>query len=146
MSTAPAPSATLVGPVTFDTPLKPIVLWAFAILNGANGLWMFFAPETWFFTVPGVIETGSFNPHLVRDVGIAYMSSAIAIAWAARSPHLAFVLMIVASLFLGGHAILHVWDIAAGRCGDPGDDIFGVIVPSLLTLGATWWVRPTNTT
>lgn len=142
MSITSTPSTSFEGPDAFDTPLKPLVLWLFAILNGANGLWMFFSPETWFFTVPGVIETGSFNQHLVRDVGVAFFTSAVAIGWAAQAPRYAFILMCVASIFIGGHAVLHVWDIAAGRCGDPGDDIFGVIVPSMLMLAATWWVRP----
>jgi hypothetical protein len=48
--------------------------WIAAILglfNAANGLAMLFASSTWWASVPGVSDTGPFNPHFVQDVGAA---------------------------------------------------------------------------
>lgn len=116
-------------------------LWVLALIHAANGLFMFFAPQTWFFTTPGVIDTGSFNPHFVRDIGAAYIMTAVAAGMAASRPSRGFPLMALSSIFVGLHAVIHVWDIAAGRCGDPTDDIVAVIIPALVWLGLTVWMR-----
>ena len=107
------------------------------LVNAANGLFMFFAPQTWFFTTPGVVDTGPFNHHLVQDVGTAYFMTAIAAFWALRVPAYRFPLMAVASVFIGLHGVIHVVDIIEGRCGDPTDDVLAVILPALLWIAVT---------
>ncbi len=116
------------------------VLGVLAILNVANGLFMFFAPQTWFVTTPGVIETGSFNFHFIQDIGSAYIMTGIAAAMAAAMPIHRFALMALSSVFVGLHGVIHVVDIAKGRCGDPTDDIVAVILPSILWVGLTVWL------
>ena len=38
-----------------------------------NGVFMFFAPETWFERgYPGVTDTGPMNIHFIRDIGVVY--------------------------------------------------------------------------
>ena len=113
------------------------VIGFLAVVNAANGLFMFFAPQTWFFTTPGVIDTGDFNQHLVQDVGTAYFMTAIAAFWALRVPQYRFPLMAVASVFIGLHAVIHVVDIVEGRCGDPTDDVLAVIIPALVWIAVT---------
>ena len=54
----------------------------------AQGAVMLLAPAWFYAAVPGVDETGPFNPHLMRDVGCAYLVL---------------------------HALMHVWDGLAGR-------------------------------
>lgn len=50
------------------------------LLLAANGLFMLADPVQWYAMVPGVPETGPFNPHFVRDIGAIYWSPG------ARSP------------------------------------------------------------
>ena len=58
--------------------------WFFACAFTANGLWMLAAPLNWFTTVPGVVDSGPFNDHFVRDVGIVYALSGVAFLQLAR--------------------------------------------------------------
>jgi uncharacterized protein YjeT (DUF2065 family) len=80
----------------------------------ANGLFMLAAPADWYVTVPGVTETGPFNAHFVRDIGAAYLVAGATLMWlaldqAARPAALA------GAAFLALHALVHLWDAAAGR-------------------------------
>lgn len=117
-----------------------LIIGALAIVHAGNGLYMFFAPQTWFFTTPGVVDTGPFNRHLVQDVGGAYIMTAVAAVFALATPILRFPLMALAGVFVGLHAVIHVVDIAEGRCGDPTDDVLAVILPALVWLGVTAWI------
>jgi uncharacterized protein YjeT (DUF2065 family) len=80
----------------------------------ANGLFMLTAPADWYVTVPGVTETGPFNAHFVRDIGVAYLVAGATLIWfafdlTARPAALA------GTAFLALHALVHLWDAAAGR-------------------------------
>ena len=79
---------------------KPAVLWALATITGANALWMLAAPANWFETLPGVVHTGPFNVHLVRDVGCAYLTIGLLLALAARWPRGGFPLLIAVAVFM----------------------------------------------
>lgn len=80
----------------------------------ANGAFMLAAPAAWYGAVPGVTETGPFNPHFVRDIGAAYLTCGIALAWFAARPT-AWPAAVIAALFLAVHALIHLWDALAGR-------------------------------
>lgn len=122
---------------------KIIVLGITATFLGGNALYMLADPLGWYGAVDGVPDTGPFNPHFVRDIGVAYLTCAIATAASAKWLRQAFTLMSVVTLFLGLHALLHVWDIAAGRL--PLDhlirDLPGVLGPTLVTGFLIWWTR-----
>jgi hypothetical protein len=45
----------------------------FGVALAANGIFMLVAPETWYFTVPGVTSTGPFNQHFLRDIGLIFL-------------------------------------------------------------------------
>lgn len=80
----------------------------------ANGVLMLAAPNFWYGAVPGVVDTGPFNPHFVRDVGCAYLvagGALAAFAWDARARAAA----LAGSVFLALHAAVHLSDAAAGR-------------------------------
>jgi hypothetical protein len=51
------------------------------VLLVGNGTFMLIAPEQWYYLVPGVKETGSFNQHFIRDIGIIqiFLGAAFAI-------------------------------------------------------------------
>jgi hypothetical protein len=51
-----------------------------AVFNIANGLAMLFASTAWWNSVPGVPDTGPFNPHFVQDVGAAFFVAGLALA------------------------------------------------------------------
>ena len=87
----------------------------FGLLLAANGFLMLFDPAQWYAMVPGVPETGPFNPHFVRDVGVAYSVSGIGLAWCARNLDRALPVLIGIVLFNTGHAITHVADILEDR-------------------------------
>ncbi len=80
----------------------------------ANGLAMLAAPAGWYDAVPGVAETGPFNPHFVRDIGAAYLVAGLAVIWFAID-RLARPAALAAAAFLAFHALVHLWDAVAGR-------------------------------
>lgn len=53
--------------------LKTIILVALAlnsIFLTLNGMFMIVNPKTWYEVVPGVVATGFYNQHIIRDIGI----------------------------------------------------------------------------
>lgn len=123
--------------------LKRAALGLTALALFANALHMLADPQGWFETIEGVPDTGPFNPHFVRDVGVAYLSLALMTAAAARWLWAAAPLLWSVTLLLGLHALLHVWDMAAGRL-EPDHlliDAPGVFAPVLVTALLAFWLR-----
>jgi hypothetical protein len=88
----------------------------FAIFNVANGLWMLAAPAAWFVGIPAAVpDTGAFNPHLVRDLGVAFVVCGVGFAWCAENIDDALPVHVGLTLFYAGHAAIHVADIVSGR-------------------------------
>jgi hypothetical protein len=94
--------------------MRTIVAWLLGIGLAANGLAMLAVPAGWYDAVPGVPETGPFNPHFVRDIGAAYLVAGAAIVWFAIDRH-ARPAAQAAAAFLVLHALVHLWDAVAGR-------------------------------
>jgi hypothetical protein len=46
------------------------------IFLSVNGLFMLVAPLVWYEFIPGVTDTGLFNQHFIRDIGLFSCSSA----------------------------------------------------------------------
>jgi hypothetical protein len=91
------------------------LLAGLAALTLANSLWMLVAPAAWYQHLPaGVPDFGPFNPHFVRDIGCAFATVGIALAWAVRSGLHRYPLTAVATLFFLAHALLHVFDTLRG--------------------------------
>jgi hypothetical protein len=44
-----------------------------AFLMLANGIYMIADPVNWFIGVPGMPDSGGYNAHMVRDIGLAYV-------------------------------------------------------------------------
>ena len=106
-----------------------------------NGIFMLVAPERWYFLVPGVKETGGFNQHFIRDIGIiqAFLGAAFAIGMV--RPANRVVLWGVATLWLIAHAIFHFWEVAVGICAPSAlaRDFLGVTAPALVGIALTTW-------
>ncbi len=109
------------------------LLAAGLLLNGAA---MLFAPSAWYHGMPGLWATGPLNPHLVRDVGCAYLVVALGLAWHASKRSAGQGAAIAGAAFLLLHAGVHLWEVAVGICGwsQFAQDAPGVLLPALLAL------------
>lgn len=118
-----------------------IALTGIAFLT--NALFMLANPLGWYHAVEGVPDTGPFNPHFVRDIGISFLTAALTTAAAAWWLRLAWPLLCTVILYLGLHALLHLWDIAAGRLDAHHllIDAPGVFIPVFITAALALWVR-----
>ena len=106
-----------------------------AVAMCGNGLAMLTAGPWWYGAVPGVTETGPFNPHFVKDIGAAYLLVGAAFAWlAARVTPMARGAAAAAAGFLGLHAAIHLAEAAGAPAGlaDLARDFPGVILPALV--------------
>ncbi len=113
-----------------------------AVLAG-NGAAMLAAGAWWYATVPGVTQTGPYNPHFVKDIGAAYLVCAAAVVWRIAWPATAWSASVAVAAFLGLHGVIHLAD----SLGDPAPladllrDAPGVFIPALL---AAWIAWPSN--
>jgi hypothetical protein len=111
------------------------------VLLDGNGVFMLIAPERWYYLVPGVKETGSFNQHFIRDIGIIqiFLGAAFAIGWFRAS--LRMHLWAVATLWLIAHALFHFWEVAVGICAPSAllRDFPAVTLPALIGIALTAW-------
>jgi len=124
--------------------LKPLGIAA-AITLGvaatANGIFMLVTPEHWYLTVPGVPTTGPFNQHFVRDIGLIFLFIGGAFVLGAARPELRVPFWGAASIWLSGHALFHVWEVAVGICGPSAlaRDFPAVTLPPAIGLAITCW-------
>lgn len=77
--------------------------------QSANGVFMLTAPALWYATIPGVTETGPANPHFIRDIGLAFIAAGVGLFIGAFRRDRRTIL--IASIFLGGHALLHLTEM-----------------------------------
>ena len=111
------------------------ILMVLGIGMVANALWMLAGPMHWYTELPAAVpDTGPFNPHFVRDIGCAFLAAGFALVWAARSERARFPLAATALVFLGAHALLHIYDTAVGNL--PSNhwwlDFAGVYLPAIV--------------
>jgi hypothetical protein len=107
----------------------------------ANGIYMLVAPEGWYLAVPGVTTTGPFNQHFVRDIGLIFLFLGSAFLVGVLHPHLRVALWGAASLWLAGHALFHLWEVAVGICSASAipRDFPAVTLPAIVGLSLTLW-------
>lgn len=112
-----------------------------AILAFGNGLVMIVAPLYWYDAVPGVVATGFFNQHFIRDIGFIYLLIGLGFGIGWFLPAHRAGLWGVATLWLGAHALFHFWEVAVGICGPSAltRDFFGVTSPALVGVVLTYW-------
>lgn len=107
----------------------------------ANGIFMLVAPQDWYFAVPGVPETGPFNQHFIRDIGLIFLFVGGAFLFGAARPELRVAFWAAASIWLAGHALFHFWEVAVGICSASAipRDFPAVTLPAILGLAITLW-------
>lgn len=124
--------------------MQRIIPWIAAIMGlGAivNGLYMLVTPVKWYFAIPGVTNTGAFNQHFVRDIGMTYAFVGTALVTGAWTIAKRLILWAIAAVWLIAHALFHSWEVAVGICGPSqlATDFPGVFLPALLATGITVW-------
>lgn len=125
----------------------PVLLWLLLGFNVLflciNGVFMLIAPKTWYDLVPGVAATGFFNQHFVRDIGLIQFFLGAAFVAGMWQPVLRMSLWSAATLWLAGHALFHVWEVAAGICAPSAllRDFPAVSLPALIGLVLIAWAR-----
>lgn len=109
-------------------------LLAVALL--ANGAFMTFAPESWYWAVPGVPDRGPFNQHFVRDIGFIYLLMGIAFAAGTVYPAQRRLLWLLPAAWLTVHAAFHIWEVIVGICGPESliEDFAGVTMPAFIAI------------
>lgn len=100
-----------------------------------NGASMLVDGAGWYARVPGVTDTGPFNPHFVADIGLAFVVAGGALLARAWRPAL-WPAGMAGAAFLIAHAGLHL--LGLGESHHAAFEIALVVVPALAALWATW--------
>jgi len=119
-----------------------LVMVAFnGLFLSANGIFMLVAPLAWYELVPGVTDTGFFNQHFVRDIGIIQLFLGVAFIVGLLRPERRIGLWAAATLWLAAHALFHLWEVAAGICAPSviPRDFPAVTLPALIGIALTLW-------
>lgn len=93
--------------------LQRIVAAVFGFSLAATAAVMLLVPRAWYDAFPGVVETGPFNPHFVRDIGCAFIVvAAVLVVYAvATTPPVSALLAMAA--FVALHALVHAGELFA---------------------------------
>ena len=102
---------------------------------------MLASPAAWYFAVPGVTTSGPFNQHFLRDIGLTFVLIGLAFLIGVARLALRVVLWAAAALWLVGHALFHVWEVAVGICGTSAlaRDFPAVTLPAIIAIVLTIW-------
>jgi len=107
----------------------------------ANGIFMLVSPASWYFAVPGVITTGPFNQHFLRDIGLIFLLIGTAFLLGAARPGARSLLWSMATFWLCGHALFHFWEVGVGICGPSAlpRDFPAVTLPAIIGIVLSLW-------
>ena len=111
------------------------------IFLSVNGLFMLVAPLAWYDLVPGVTDTGFFNQHFIRDIGIIQLFLGVAFGIGMIRPEHRIGLWAAATLWLIAHAVFHLWEVAVGICSPSAilRDFPAVTLPAIIGAALTLW-------
>lgn len=109
----------------------------YALFNILNGVVMIVAPELWYLQTPGASDTGPYNIHFVRDIGIAFLGAGLGLLYGVTQQHLtALDTACAALIFIGGHGLLHVVEMFAMNMSivEVSRDSALVVLPALIAI------------
>ncbi|MGH6921349.1 MAG: hypothetical protein ACREJ0_27050 [Geminicoccaceae bacterium] len=111
------------------------------LLLSLNGIFMLVAPQVWYDFVPGVTDTGFYNQHFIRDIGIIQLFLGVAFGVGLFRPERRIGLWAVATLWLCAHALFHFWEVAVGICSPSviPRDFPAVTMPAIFGVALTLW-------
>ncbi|MEM7330413.1 MAG: hypothetical protein AAF437_16855 [Pseudomonadota bacterium] len=84
-----------------------MIIWAVAALYFATAVYMFAAPREFYDGTPGVAMMGPYNTHFIRDAGLAFLTSAGALAWGNWKQYRA--VAVFGAIWPCLHALFHIW-------------------------------------
>ena len=113
--------------------MRRLIAAILAIPTLINGLAMLVAGPLWYDSVPGVTDTGPFNPHFVQDIGVAFLAAGLALAARAWRPRY-WPAAVAGAGFLVAHALIHLVLIIGGHSHQRAFDRLGVVLPSAIAL------------
>jgi uncharacterized protein YjeT (DUF2065 family) len=122
-----------------------IAVYIMVAFNGLflslNGIFMLVAPLVWYEFVPGVTDTGFFNQHFIRDIGLIQLFLGIAFGVGMLRPERRIGLWAAATLWLCAHAVFHLWEVAVGICSPSVllRDFPAVSLPAIVGAILTLW-------
>ncbi|MEH6691113.1 MAG: hypothetical protein V7774_08015 [Pseudorhizobium pelagicum] len=122
--------------------LTVFAMVAFNVLLAAwLSTYMLYDPEGWYFFVPGVTDTGGFNQHFIRDIGIVQAFIAAAYVLGTFKPTRRTELWTAAGLWLVAHGSFHFWEVAVGICSSSViiRDFPAVSLPAVFGIMASGW-------
>ena len=108
------------------------VLLALGALSVSTGVFIFFAPRTFYESIPGLDLMGPFSVHFIRDVGLAFLASGFALIWGGWKRNRTAATC--GAVWPSMHALFHVqiW----GARGFPLDEIFFFDLVTVMTTAA----------
>lgn len=111
------------------------------IFLSLNGAFMLVAPLAWYELVPGVTDTGFFNQHFIRDIGMIQLFLGVSFGLGLLLPERRVGYWAAATAWLCSHALFHFWEVAVGICSPSviPRDFPAVTLPALLGLVLTFW-------
>jgi hypothetical protein len=113
--------------------MRRLIAAILAIPTLINGLAMLIAGQRWYESVPGVTETGPFNPHFVQDIGVAFLAAGLALAARAWRPRY-WPAAVAGAGFLAAHALIHLVLIMGGHSHHVASDLLAIVLPSAIAL------------
>ncbi len=64
--------------------MRELMMWGLGAFYLITGLYLMVAPMHFYMTAPGVVDTGPYNMHFIRDVGFAFTLSALGMGYGIR--------------------------------------------------------------
>jgi len=113
--------------------MRRLIAAILAIPTLLNGLAMLIAGPLWYESVPGVTDTGPFNPHFVQDIGVAFLAAGLALAARAWRPRY-WPAAVAGAGFLAAHALIHLVLIIGGHSHHVASDLLAIALPSAIAL------------
>ena len=117
--------------------LRRSLLALIALMTVANGAKMLFDGRGWYDAVPGVQDTGPYNPHFVQDIGLAFIVASGGLFTTAWRPAL-WPAAVTGAAFLVAHAGLHLVGIAQGMTHHAGMELGLLVAPAFIALWAAF--------
>ena len=125
--------------------IRRILYLIFALIALINGVWMLAAPESWYNGLPAAVpDTGPYNGHFIRDLGVVFLLIAAGFAWCSWRLERSRPVLIVITLFYVGHAIVHLLDLLTGRLPHShwSIDTPAVFLPALILIVLIFLPQP----
>jgi hypothetical protein len=125
--------------------MKRALALVLALVMAGNSVAMLVAGPWWYGAVPGVPETGPFNPHFVKDIGAAYLVAGLGLGWFGwRATALAQGAAMAGATFLVAHGLIHLAEAVISPMGAMHlvRDFPGVLLPAILAAWIAWPSQP----